>query len=496
MSPAYRLIASFLRALTRIFFREIQVTGLEHVPETGGGLIVAWHPNALVDPGLILTQLPRHVVFGARHGLFKLPLFGWLMRVMGAVPIYRRIDAEKGTDPGTRQAANRQSLDALARAVANGSFAALFPEGISHDEPDVQALKTGVASLYYRAYELTPESDSPPVILPVGLHYDEKGVFGSNVLVAFHPPLELTPEIARPPVADAPKEARRAQYQKLTSEVDRVLHKIIYGTESWQLHHLMQRARKLVRAERAARAAAMPGKPDMVEKILGFARFWTGYNALLSTRPKETQEIINRTKCYDEELRSLHLQDHELDGSPPLTSLWLPLFIVLQALFVYLVLPPILLIGYIANLPTALLLLALSKLSAKAYKDEASFKLLVGALAFPLTWLLVAVLVGWGQSLLHTAYPQIPNAPLLTGILAFFLSALGGIVALQYLRLARETARAIRVRLTRARRANTIDRLLKERSEIYEQVMGMAQGLDLPGIVAADGRILQEGESI
>ena len=126
---------------------------------------------------------------------------------------------------------------------------------------------------------------------------------------------------------------------------------------------------------------------------------------------------------------------------------------------------------------------------SKAYKDEASFKVLVGALLFPLTWLLVAVLVGWGQTLLHAAYPAIPEAPLLSGVLAFILSAVGGAVALQYLRLARETARAIRVRLTRSRRTRSIERLRRERAEIHERVMELAEGLDLPGTVGADGRI-------
>ena len=116
--------------------------------------------------------------------------------------------------------------------------------------------------------------------------------------------------------------------------------------------------------------------------------------------------------------------------------------------------------------------------------------MLVGAVAFPLTWLAAAFLVGWGQSLLHDAYPKIPEAPVATGVLAFVLSAVGGAVALVYLRLARSTARAVRVRLTRVSSERAIQRLRRERREIFDQVMALAAGLELPGIVAADGRIL------
>ncbi len=489
---AYRWIVAVFRFLFLLFFRQVQVSGLKNVPEEGGGLVVAWHPNGLIDPGLILTHLPRHVVFGARHGLFKTPILGSLMRAIGTVPIYRRRDAEKGGDPEQRKAANRRSLDAMAEAVAGGSFAALFPEGISHDRPDLQELKTGVASLYYRACEQVAEGAPTPVILPVGLHYDRKRVFGSNVLVAFHPELELDPELARPLSGDAPPEARRDRYRRLTDEIGRALREAVYGTGSWELYHLMHRARKLVRAERAARAGVAPEKPDMVERVLGFARFWTGYAERSKSHPKQVQSLFDRIGDYDSQLKSLGLEDHELDASPGPGSAKQAMFLALQAVFVYFFLPALLVIGYAVNLPPALLVLAIAKLTSKARKDVASAKVFIGVLAFPLAWLAAAVFVSRGWGLLRASYPAIPDAPLLTGVLAFLLSAAGGLVALHYWRLAGATARTIRVRFTRARRTASVRRLRKERARIHDVVMQLSDGLELPGEVADDGRIVPE----
>jgi len=63
-----------VRLLLRAFFREIDVVGLENVPRDGGGLFVSWHPNALIDPSLILASSSRRVVFGARDGLLRVPV--------------------------------------------------------------------------------------------------------------------------------------------------------------------------------------------------------------------------------------------------------------------------------------------------------------------------------------------------------------------------------------------------------------------------------------
>ena len=512
MTRTYRLLVAFIRGLLWVFFRQVRVAGVENVPREGGGLLVAWHPNALLDPGLILATMPRRIVFGARAGLFQVPLLSALMRAVGTVPIHRRHPGgggRGGTSEEERRSANRRSLDALARAIAEGDFAALFPEGDSHDEPDVQDLKTGAASLFYRALALTPEGAPSPVLLPVGLHYDEKGAFGSRALVVFHPPLELPEELAAVPSPELgegaeeassgetnpeeAKELRRERYRRLTELVEEALQESVYGVGSWRLHHLMQRSRKLMRAERAARAARDPGKPDIAERVLGFARLWKGYQERMKTHPREVADLVTRVEEYDDDLRALRLEDHELDEEPAFAAYWPTLMLALQVIVVYLLLPPLLVIGYLVNLPTALLLIWISKIGSKAYKDEATVKLLLGALAFPATWLTVALAVAWGERHLAGLYPQIPNAPVWTGLIAFALSAIGGAVALVYWRLARITLRNLRVRRTRSRSREAVADLRHERSALFDQISALAEGLELPGRVGADGRIRDDG---
>ncbi|MEM7158997.1 MAG: 1-acyl-sn-glycerol-3-phosphate acyltransferase [Myxococcota bacterium] len=486
-SSAYPWIQLLLRVAVNLFFRRVEVGGSSNVPAKGGGLVVSWHPNGLVDPGLILTQCERPIVFGARHGLFSYPLLGSLLREVGTVPIYRAVDmGDASVD--ARRAANRKSLEALSERVAAGSLSALFPEGVSHDEPDLQELRSGAARAYYRARQLA-EPDAIPVIIPVGLHYDDKQMFRSNALVAFHPPLSLPPHLDVTPEADVDSDEVRALSRELTELVEQTLRDVVHATDTWALHELMHRTRRLVRAERAHRAGANPGRTTIGERVLGFARVRAGYNTLLQREPAKVEQLKWRVYRYDADLRALGLEDYDLDRNPSFGSKWIAVLLGLQLLGVFLLLPPLVLMGYLVNLPTALALVLVSKAAAKKLKDEATVKLLLGMIAFPLTWIVVGVLAGYGHHQLHLAFPRLPDAPFLAGFTVAALGAVGGAAALRYWGVARETARAVRVRLTRRGAIRSIARLRRERRQLYDAIEAMTEDVELPGEVHDDGRV-------
>ncbi|MGE0791417.1 MAG: 1-acyl-sn-glycerol-3-phosphate acyltransferase [Sandaracinaceae bacterium] len=484
----YDAIVRLTHLLLRLFFRRVEVVGLANIPEDGGGIVVSWHPNGMIDPALIFETFPRHIVFGARHGLFKVPILGSILRAVGTVPIFRAQDSAK-MDEGARRDANERSLDALADRIVEGSFTALFPEGVSHDAPHLMELKTGVARFYYRARQRLPEGSPPPVIVPVGLHYDHKRIFRSKVLVEYHPPIRLAEALDVTPAEDEAEETSRARYRALTDEVERVLHETVHATESWDVHHLMHRARKLIRAERASRADSELSAPTMLERTRAFARIWAGYEARRDTHPAEVEAIRRRVEEYDADLRALKMEDHELDRPPPLVNVGLAVLLALQAVFVYLFLPPLLIVGVIVNLPSGLLLLAITRWASKTKKDEASIKVLAGAVLMPLTWIGAGVLAGFLHSYLHDLYPAIPDTFVLAGVVVSLLGVAGGAVAMRYLRLSRETARAVAVRLTRERRRLAIARLRLDRSDLHDALVQMAEGLDLPGEAYDDGRV-------
>ena len=135
-----------------------------------------------------------------------------------------------------------------------------------------------------------------------------------------------------------------------------MLREVVHATESWDIHHLMHRARKIVRAERASRTDSELEKPTMEEKTRAFSRIWSGYYQRLESHPEEVVALRDRVREYARDLRALEMEDHELDRGPPLLNPWLGVLLALQVLLVYFLFPPILIFGVIANAPPALLL--------------------------------------------------------------------------------------------------------------------------------------------
>lgn len=169
-----RLVWSVARLAARLFFRMERVG--PPVPD-GPLVLVANHPNGLLDPAIVATTLGRVPRFLAKSTLFHGAPYSALIRAAGAIPVHRRHDA--GADP----AKNAGMFEAVGRALADGDAVCLFPEGISHSTGRLEPLKTGAARIV-----LASEAAGVPVtIAAVGLNFSTKGIFRSSVVVACGP---------------------------------------------------------------------------------------------------------------------------------------------------------------------------------------------------------------------------------------------------------------------------------------------------------------------
>ena len=88
----YKILREVARVALHWYYRDILVQGVERIPRRGPVLVVANHPNALVDALLIGTSIPRRVLLTAKATLFDQPVLAPLLEAVGVVPLRRTKD--------------------------------------------------------------------------------------------------------------------------------------------------------------------------------------------------------------------------------------------------------------------------------------------------------------------------------------------------------------------------------------------------------------------
>lgn len=135
-TPTYVLARSVAWLACKLLWR-LRVSGLEHLPRTGGLLIAANHASFLDIP-VIGGAVPRHVAFVARDSLLRSRFVAWLIRGCGAVTVRR----------GT---ADRRALREILAHLEAGDCVAIFPEGTRSPDGRLGEFRAGALSAARRA---------------------------------------------------------------------------------------------------------------------------------------------------------------------------------------------------------------------------------------------------------------------------------------------------------------------------------------------------------
>jgi len=368
------MIRRFARWALDTFFREIEVRGLEHVPDGGPVVFVANHINGLVDPGLLMAFMPRMPRFLAKSTLWRHAVAKHLVRWAAAIPVYRR------QDPGVDTSRNAETFAACHKVLAAGGTIALFPEGRSHNEPTLVELKTGVSRIVLQA-----EEEYGPLgtrLVPVGLTFDDKSRFRSRVLVWIGEPLDPTPEIEKH--RTEPSEAVRS----LTDRVRAALAQVTLNYPSWREAKLIERAAEIW--ERPS--GELPAERDLGAHFEIRRAFIDGYRELEGSEPERLVDVARAVRDYDELLGLLELRDAQVASSYPPRGVWRFVGRSVERLVVRL---PLAIAGTVLSwVPYRLVGWGAERWGHP--KDKmATYKVLGSAILYPLFWLAEAGAAAW-----------------------------------------------------------------------------------------------------
>lgn len=162
----YAVAKVVVRTVATMLWR-VRVRGEENVPAEGP-LIIACNHVSLLDPPILGAFCPRKLRYIAKRELFRIFLFGSLIRALGAYPVDRE---------GSAAGAIKRSIDIL----RSGETVGIFPEGGRNPRGEAQA-RAGVALL--AALAKCP-------VLPAAIVGSERAARLGRVTVLFGHPIRL-----------------------------------------------------------------------------------------------------------------------------------------------------------------------------------------------------------------------------------------------------------------------------------------------------------------
>ena len=287
MPVLHGILPHLSRAALFVYYR-VRYTG-EPVPRHGPVLLVANHPNSLLDPAMVVAAAGRPVRFLAKAPLFTDPKTAFLVKGAAAIPVYRRSD-----DPALMDK-NEDAFRAVYAALGEGAAVGIFPEGLSHSEPALAPLKTGAARM---ALGGAREAGRAFPVVPVGLVFRQKDVFRSEAVTLTGQPVAWDDLASRgPDDAEAVRE--------LTERIAEGLKRVTVNLERWQDRPLVEFVLQLWDSE--GRAAG--------DESSRMARLETTAGILAEARRRddaEAQQLAGAVNAHRRRLARLGLDPDDL----------------------------------------------------------------------------------------------------------------------------------------------------------------------------------------
>ena len=185
-SLGYALFKNYIaRPAFFLFYKKIDVVGVNEVPDEGPVIFTPNHQNALMDALAILFTKNRQIVFLARADIFKKPFIISILHFFRILPIFRKRDG------GISAENNQETFDMILKVLESGNAVGIMPEGMHNKMKRLQMLQKGVFRLALQAQE---KYGATPMIkiIPVGIEFTNTYKFRSSLIVNYGKAIEVS----------------------------------------------------------------------------------------------------------------------------------------------------------------------------------------------------------------------------------------------------------------------------------------------------------------
>jgi 1-acyl-sn-glycerol-3-phosphate acyltransferase len=166
-----------------LFCEDIRIKNKAITQDKGPLLILANHPDSFLDAIIIGAIYNRKLHFLARADVFRNPLFGYLLRSIGMIPIFR---AREGKEHLHK---NVSTFEESVQILQNGGAVLIFIEGLCLNTNSLLPFKKGAA----RIVEQVQEAGVNLQIHVATLAYNDFHSIRKNVHIAFQKLRDIPP---------------------------------------------------------------------------------------------------------------------------------------------------------------------------------------------------------------------------------------------------------------------------------------------------------------
>lgn len=207
----YVVFREFIRWFYQLFFKKINIQGLENIPKGKPVILAANHTNALVDPLVVAVFIRRFIYFLARADVFANKFLTWLFGQVHMRPIYRPRD---GADYIEK---NEKIFDEVNTWLLSKRAVLIFAEGNCVSQKRLRALKKGTVKMGFRAWE----EGADVYIVPTGINYTNHHEGRKELMISYGKPMRLEDYRAsfKQNPAKAYREANRDLYNGILQEM-------------------------------------------------------------------------------------------------------------------------------------------------------------------------------------------------------------------------------------------------------------------------------------
>jgi 1-acyl-sn-glycerol-3-phosphate acyltransferase len=437
----YGILKYIITIGIRLYYKEVKINNLEYLPSSGPLIIVANHPNTLMDAWVIGMLSKRPIYYIAKGTLFNSSWKLKILRGLKMIPINRSGEQKSvGVD-------NTETFRECYELLERGEIIVIFPEGTSYRERVLRELKSGAARIALET-ENRNNGKLGLKIVAVGLNYSQPEKFRSNIYIDIDRPESLDDYY------EAYKENPREASKKLTTHIRRRLEKVLLTTESREEEQIVEQLYQLLSSKYIQEKDK--GVKKDVDKMKAIK---DRIDELKLLEPWTLNSIILKMRAIQWKLDKMHIRADFLDRKFRSVLFYRQLF--LSICFIALALP-LLVIGFMHN---AFQYYFADKLILRLTKDieyYAPLAVLIGLFLYPIVYgsFLYAAnyFLGWNGWQLIVYFSIMP----LSGLFAFWLA-----------RYIRHINFKVNFIFLMYRRANAIEQLKSDKSELKKMVFNI-----------------------